>query len=223
MSDAITFLYTFELYFVHMIRALIFDYGGVLSLPQDKSCIKKMQEICNIPPETFIFEYNRRRPEYDRGTINGFEYWTSILKSSNSETTSEILRALINEDVKSWTRINLTILNWAKRLKQYNYKTAILSDMTEDTLEYIMKNFSWISVFDVGIFSCRLGMTKPEPTIYHHCLDELKIKPENGLFIDDDIRNVEAAEKLGMKGIHYKSPQRLQTELQKLGVNINKQ
>jgi hypothetical protein len=32
-----------------MIKALIFDYGGVLALPQDKSCVEKMQEICNIP------------------------------------------------------------------------------------------------------------------------------------------------------------------------------
>jgi putative hydrolase of the HAD superfamily len=206
-----------------MIKALIFDYGGVLSLPQDKSCIKKMQEVCNIPPDIFIFEYNKYRPEYNRGTISGFEYWTSILKSSNSETTSEIIRALIEEDVKSWTQINPTILNWAKRLKQFSYRTAILSDMTEDTLGYIMKNFSWISVFDVRTFSCKLGMTKPEPTIYYYCLNELKIKPEDGLFIDDDIGNVKAAEELGMKGIHYENPQRLQIELHKLGVNINQQ
>jgi putative hydrolase of the HAD superfamily len=206
-----------------MIKALIFDYGGVLSLPQDKSCIKKMQEICNIPPDMFIFEYNRHRPEYDRGTISGFEYWTSILKSSNSETTSEMIRALIDEDVKSWTQINLTIVNWAKRLKQSSYRTAILSDMTEDTLGYIVKNFSWISVFDLRVFSCELGMTKTEPAIYHYCLNELKIKPEDGLFIDDDITNVKAAEKLGMKGVHYKNPQRLRIELHKLGVNVNQQ
>jgi putative hydrolase of the HAD superfamily len=206
-----------------MIKALIFDYGGVLSLPQDKSCIKKMQETCNIPPDIFIFEYNRYRPEYDRGTISGFEYWTSILKSSNSETTSEIIRALVDEDVKSWTQINPTIVNWAKRLKQFSYRTAILSDMTEDTLGYVMKNFGWISVFDVRVFSCKLGMTKPEPAIYYRCLNELKIKPEDGLFIDDDIGNAKAAEELGMKGIHYKNPQRLQIELHKLGVNINQQ
>jgi putative hydrolase of the HAD superfamily len=205
-----------------MIEALIFDYGGVLSLPQDKSCIKKMQEVCNIPPDVFVFEYNRYRREYNRGTMNGFEYWTSILKSSNSQTTSEMIRALIDEDIKSWTQINPTVLNWAKRLKQSSYKTAILSDMTEDTLEYIMKNFSWISAFDVKIFSCKLGIAKPEPAIYYHCLNELKIKPENGLFIDDDVGNVKAAEKLGIKSIHYKNLQRLRIELHKLGVNINK-
>jgi FMN phosphatase YigB (HAD superfamily) len=144
-------------------------------------------------------------------------------KSSNSETTSEVIRALIDEDVKSWTQINPTILNWAKRLKQFSYRTAILSDMTEDTLGYIMKNFGWISVFDVRVFSFELGMIKPEPAIYYHCLNGLKTKPEDGLFIDDDIGNVKAAEKLGMKGINYKNPQRLRIELHKLGVNINQQ
>jgi epoxide hydrolase-like predicted phosphatase len=204
-----------------MIKALIFDYGGVLALPQDKSCVEKMQEICNIPPDEFVFNYNSRRPEYDRGTINGFEYWASILESGNSETTSEVLRALINEDIKSWTRINPNILDLVKKLRQHNYRTAILSNMTEETLEYIMKNFGWISVFDVTVFSCRLGMIKPEPTIYYYCLNELKIEPENGLFIDDDIVNVEAARKIGIKTVHYKNLQQLRIELQKLGVNIN--
>jgi len=204
-----------------MIKALIFDYGGVLSLPQDTSCIKKMQELCNIPPHTFVLEYNRYRPEYDKGMMNGFEYWTCILKSSNSETTSEIIPALIDEDVKSWTQINPIILDWAKKLKQSSYRTAILSDMTEDTLGYIIRNFTWISVFDVRVFSCKLGMAKPEPAIYYHCLKGLKTKPEDGLFIDDDIANAKAAENLGMKAIHYKNPQRLRIELHKRRVNIN--
>uniref|UniRef100_A0A914E9V5 Uncharacterized protein n=1 Tax=Acrobeloides nanus TaxID=290746 RepID=A0A914E9V5_9BILA len=53
--------------------------------------------------------------------------------------------------------------------------------------------------------SCKLGMRKPDCKIYQHVLDELKVKPEEAIFIDDFEQNIEGANKLGITTIHCKN------------------
>uniref|UniRef100_A0A914CDD5 Uncharacterized protein n=1 Tax=Acrobeloides nanus TaxID=290746 RepID=A0A914CDD5_9BILA len=56
--------------------------------------------------------------------------------------------------------------------------------------------------FDAIFESCKLGMRKPNPNIYQHVLNELKLEPEEAIFIDDVIQNLEGASRLGITTIH---------------------
>jgi 2-haloacid dehalogenase len=49
-------------------------------------------------------------------------------------------------------------------------------------------------------------------------LDRYHVKPENALFIDDSLRNIKAAEELGINAIHFKSPELLRKELEARGI-----
>ena len=61
---------------------------------------------------------------------------------------------------------------------------------------------------------------KPFDDIYHITLNRFNLKPENSIFIDDSLRNVRAAQNLGINCIHFKSPENLKEELKSYKIHI---
>ena len=64
------------------IRAVIFDFGGVLGLPQDPVRVATMASLCGLSIEKFRTAYGRDRSELDRGTLSAEEYWSRILRTA---------------------------------------------------------------------------------------------------------------------------------------------
>ena len=71
-------------------------------------------------------------------------------------------------------------------------------------------------LFDIRILSCEVGLRKPDAKIYKYAFRKLSMKPQETVFIDNKLTNVETARKLGAKGIFYKSPSQLRKSLEKL-------
>jgi putative hydrolase of the HAD superfamily len=81
-----------------------------------------------------------------------------------------------------------------------HYKLGVISD-TWPSLDRVFKNTGVRQYFSTFIMSSVLGVLKPHELMYTTALKELGVKPEEALFIDDNIVNVEAARKLGMQGL----------------------
>jgi putative hydrolase of the HAD superfamily len=62
-----------------------------------------------------------------------------------------------------------------------------------------------IDAFHVAIFSCEVGLAKPDPEIYKHILRLCSTEPEEAIFVDDFIENIEAANLLGIHGVLFKN------------------
>jgi len=105
------------------------------------------------------------------------------------------------------------MLAWQLALKQRGLLTAILSNMGDNVLENMEREFDWLHRFDVLVWSFQLGMAKPNPAIYRHTLAELSVQPEETLFIDDKPANIEAAQALGIQAIEFSTVERLRTDL----------
>lgn len=191
---------------VQRLEAVIFDYGEVLSLPQPEQVRARLLSLSGLPGDRFWEEYRRWRPDYDRGASNGMAYWSRVLAAGNGLIDSGLLAALVQADGESWSRINPEMLAWSRALRTTGYRTAILSNMPADMLEYIQNQHSWLEEFPVRMFSCRLGLLKPEPAIYRRCLEALKIPPASALFLDDTPENAAAARSLGMQAAVFRSP-----------------
>ncbi len=200
------------------VEAVIFDFGNVLTFPPHDRDLSAMQRISGLDRETLQREFRRHRPDYDRGAIDGPEYWARVLRSGGAEADARRIRELIREDITSWTRINPVVLAWAGELRQAGIKTAILSNMPAELLIDIVSRFPWIGDFDASMFSCRLGMIKPEPGIYQACLEALEVEAGKNVFIDDSIENVEGAEALGIEVIHHLCLEDTLERLQCLGL-----
>lgn len=187
------------------IKAVIFDYGGVLSLPPDNIKMLKLAEISSLEPALFEQEYRRHRSEYDRGTLTAADYWSKILRVGGVTANGKLTETLTRLDIGIWTVINHTMVDWSSLLKERGYRTAVLSNMPRETLAYINRNFPWINNFDTCIFSCDHGLIKPESQIYHICLEALGVKVGEALFIDDSCENTGAAARLGLHTLTFES------------------
>jgi putative hydrolase of the HAD superfamily len=185
--------------------AVIFDFGGVLGLPQDPARAASMASLCGLPLEKFFSIYQRDRLELDRGTLPTAEYWGRIIRAGGILPDSDLIERIEREDALGWTRINQAVVAWASELRSAGYRTAILSNMPVDKLAFMRESgrFEWLRDFDPAIFSCDFSMVKPEPTIYRLCLDRLGLAPARCLFLDDSAVNVEGARACGINALHF--------------------
>ncbi len=72
------------------------------------------------------------------------------------------------------------------------------------------------SAYDVVVSSAAVGLRKPDPRIYQVILARLGAQPAEAVFVDDFIENIEAAQALGMHGVHFRSPAQAVAELHSL-------
>lgn len=102
-----------------------------------------------------------------------------------------------------------------KELKNHHL-IAICSNNNWEAYLAHEKKFGWDEIFDVEVLSGKYGVQKPNPKIYKILLNELGVKASNCVFVDDRTENIEAARKLGIKGIVFSSVPELRKELIKM-------
>ena len=132
-------------------------------------------------------------------------------------TTIEKLRQV---DKEMWSRPNEPMIRWLQRIHAGGFKTAILSNMPTDMADHVREIFPWLSDFDHHIFSAEVRSAKPEPAIYRHAIEALEVAPPEALFIDDREENLAGARAMGIRGIRYRSVERLREDLRAIGFPI---
>ena len=96
------------------------------------------------------------------------------------------------------------------------YKTGLLSNAWAGTRQSLGARYSFLHVFDVSVFSDEVGMVKPDPAFFHWILERLDVLPEESVFIDDRLVNIEAARALHMAGIHFQTREQALQDLRTL-------
>ena len=187
------------------VEAVVFDYGNVLSLEQAAGAPEKMARLCNLPVDVFVERYWHTRLEYDRADLQGKSYWESVAREQASVLTPGVLEELYRVDSEGWGNANPVMLRWVEQLRSAGVRMAVLSNMPREVSVFLVKNREWLSGFDPVIFSCDVGSVKPEEAIYRHCLDRLRLAPEQVLFLDDKLYNVEGARRLGMHSLVFET------------------
>jgi putative hydrolase of the HAD superfamily len=200
------------------LRAVIFDYGMVLTGAPDADAHDAMVRITGLPIERFESLYWQDRHAYDEGKLSGITFWQKFLRDAQIEADPSKVDELNGLDARMWTTQNPAMVAWQSRLKQRGILTAILSNMGDSVLESIQREFEWIKGFDVLVWSYQLLMAKPVPQIYLHTLARLGTRAEETLFIDDKRVNVDAALSLGMKSIEFSTVDRLRNDLVAAGL-----
>jgi len=200
------------------LRAVVFDYGIVLTGPPDATAWANMLRITGLPEERFHSLYWIDRPALDEGKLTGLGFWQKLLREA--ELPLDHAEELNRWDARLWTVENPIMVAWQLKLKQRGLLTAILSNIGADVLASVERTFDWIHHFDVLVWSYQLGIVKPDPEIYRHTLRELGTNPEETLFIDDRRPNVEAARALGIQALEYSSVEQLREELIAAGLDL---
>ena len=188
-----------------MITLLALDYGGVVAHFISDDDLQAMSELTSFDHQTFLDRYWRYRAEYDRDTYSLTEYWALVLKGAE-----DLIPEISALDLAGWSNFDDELISWAK---EQNLPIALLSNMATPMFEALQTKAKWPAIFDYHIISGKLKVNKPERAIYEHLIKESNVHPSEILFLDDMKANVEGAQRLGIKALHYRSVGELKTIL----------
>lgn len=197
-----------------MIKNVIFDIGNVLL----DFCWKDHIARFGFQGE----KADRHRPGDDACPIwpkldLGLESDEDILEqfvAHTPELEQEI--RLVFSDLSTIVREYEGSVDWIESLKARGYHTYYLSNYGERIRREASKELSFLSHMDGGIMSYTVHLAKPDPAIYQTLLDRYGLKAEECVFLDDTVRNVEAAQALGIAGIVVTSQEQAKKELETL-------
>ena len=199
------------------LRAVAFDYGMVLSGPPHPEAHGELRRITGLSHEDFERHYWTDRLAYDRGDLTGLAFWQKLAADASLPLSEGEIAELNSWDARMWSTTNARMLAWHSKLAAKGLRTGILSNMGDSVLDNMLTQFAWIEDFDVLIWSYQHRMIKPQPEIYHLLLERLGTAPEETLFLDDKLENIEAARMLGIQGIQFSTADQLRQDLISLG------
>ena len=96
------------------------------------------------------------------------------------------------------------------KIKELNYPCFVLSNWSAETYEGMEETYPFLKDFDGKIISGRDFLIKPDPAIYELAISRFDLIPQETLFIDDRLDNIEAAQKLNFQTIHLTNPSLIQ-------------
>jgi len=201
-----------------MIKSIIFDVGGVLMADVPLKKIAQELSMRFSMPEDELHSYlypNEHWTLLTLGKISENEYWEYFLKTSKVNVDKEELKDVVRTELRPIEE-TVKILPLLKRQCQL----AILSNHSKEWSEFMTKEYYFFSYFDQIIFSCEVGLRKPDSRIYKLALTKLGSMPEECLFIDDKKRNTDGAEEVGMKTITLDNISNLREELFQFGIAL---
>lgn len=106
-----------------------------------------------------------------------------------------------------------------RQLKESNqYKLYALTNWSAELFPIALERYEFLHWFDGRVVSGEEKMRKPFPEFYQLILNRFGLTPEETLFIDDNLRNIKAAEEIGLRCIVFQSPEQLKKELVAQGI-----
>lgn len=187
------------------ITAIIFDYGKVLSLPPTEQQWKRLASVFGVDQPAFQHNYWGFRDGYDRGEYNGPEYWRMIARAFGKPISEVEVTQLIAWDNDQWTNENPEMLDFVRRAHSEGLRTAILSNMQREMLAFMRAKFPWLydGLFDAQVYSCELGVVKPDAPAYLETCKRIDCQPANTLFLDDKQPNIDGAHRAGLQALLF--------------------
>lgn len=188
------------------IKAIFFDLGGVIlrteyQAPRQYLAESFGMDYDDIDKVVFGGGPNGSAARASLGEITEEQHWLNVMKVLK-QPASEYGR--IRDEFFAGDVIDRGLVEFLRSIKP-KYKTGLISNAWSGLRNYIVRE-KLDNVFHHMVISAEVGVAKPDPKIYHIALEQLQVQPKEAVLVDDFIENIEACEKVGMKGIHFKSP-----------------
>ena len=200
------------------IDAVIFDLGGVLIDWNPSYVFDKMfgsdeekkkhffEKICTNDWNE-MQDAGRPLKEATEELVAKFPEWKEYIEAYYGRW-EEMLGGPIHETVEMLRQIK----------EDGNYKLYALTNWSAELFPIALERYDFLHWFEGRVVSGEEKIRKPSRKFYQLLLDRYHLQPSDVLFIDDNLRNIKAAEEIGMKTIFYKNPAQLKNELLKLKV-----
>ena len=198
-------------------RVAVFDLGGVLINWDPRNLYRKLFAGDESAMEAFLsdvctVEWNERQ---DAGRTFAEAVAELLPRHADKIDLIEAFGRRFDEMITGTVAGTVEIL---ADLKHAGVPRYALTNWSAETFPSQRDRFPFLSWFDGIVVSGEEGVIKPDARIFRILLDRYRIAPDEAVFIDDDPANAAAADALGIQGIHFRSPELLRRELEKLGL-----
>jgi len=198
------------------IRAVFIDFGGVIMRTEDKGPRTRQAERLGMTYRDLekIFFESESSQRASKGEIPEEAHWLAVAKALgvNRPEAGRIIDEFFSGD-----RADVALLDLLRSLRPER-KVGLISNAWSGLRAFISGQ-KFEDVFDEMIISAEVGLVKPDPRIYHLALEKLGVLPEESVFLDDVLVNVEAARSAGMSAIQFTQPEKALEELKQLLLN----
>ena len=196
-----------------MIRAVIFDMGGVILRTEKQDERRKWEMQLGLQPselERAVFG-SEASARASIGQAQESDVWKSVASrfGLNNAQLHEFRRDFFAGD-----QVDALLTQFIRDLRP-RYKTAILSNAWLNARAAITQKFGMGDAVDAIIISAEEGIAKPDARIYHLAAKRLGVLPQEAIFVDDMPENTQAADALGMRGVRFKNTAQAIAEVKK--------
>ncbi len=194
-----------------MIKAVIFDNNGVMTSCDDEASIPKLAEYFDVEVEYLRSIYHKVVEPANRGEITTEEFFCKLTAAIDKNCVLEEIWPIFMTCYKPKPEMKPFLLELGKK-----YKIVLLTNFI-DCFEKLNKAvWHYEDIFrEAEMFvSSKIHLVKPNENIYLYALSHLGLKAEETIFVDDRETNIEAANKLGMRTVHFTSPAQCKNELE---------
>lgn len=150
------------------------------------------------------------------GEITEEEFWITIIRTHGWTVTVDDLKKTVRQNFKEIQGTRRLI----EQLKENGYRLGLLSVHAREWIEHLEKEFDYHKLFDSVLYSFEVGISKPDRKAYQLILEQLKVKPDECIFIDDSIQNLEGAKLLGITTVLFENAEQLVKDLRSLNIRI---
>ncbi len=182
---------------------IICDLGNVLIDFDHRIAVRKILE-CTPRKEEDVYNLFFDSPLtelYEEGKMSPDEFFRRVKEFLNLDMDHGSFLSIWNE-IFFKTPKNIKMQDFLRRIKS-GYKLVMVSNLNKTHFEFLKGQMNIFSEFDKLVLSYEVRYRKPHPEIYRLALESVKTSPPRAFYIDDRKDLVEAASKLGIKGIVF--------------------
>lgn len=197
-----------------MIKAIIFDYGGVLKIDTGPG-LEKIIKYLGTTREKWEKEWFLGSREANNSGKPHHDYFLEVcLKFKNDEGVEDFVKRFLEES-KGKHVVNKDLVDIIIGLKSSGFKIGLLSNY-DVILRDKLRADGIYELFDSIIISAEVKYIKPEPEIFKLSFAELGVLPEETVFIDDTPKSLEGADIIGYHPILFRDNESFKAELEKI-------
>ena len=197
-----------------MVKAILFDWGGVLTQGRYRDSIIRLidsrYKTQIALKRSFI---GKLMDKMDSNTLEFDDFTKKINKKFEINISVDEMDEIFR---KAILPANSELIDIIKKLKN-KYRVVLASNNNPKTVSIVRAKYEeLLNLFEKTYFSFEIGLCKPDKEFFLYILRDLGLDRENVLFIDDKLENVQSAKKIGMKSIQFESSTQIIKELSKL-------
>ena len=201
------------------IDTVIFDLGNVLIQWDPRHLFRKIFGSDDVAMEHFLSvvctpEWNE---EQDRGRLWQDAVAEAVARHPQHESNINAYFDRWSEMIPGEVEGTVKIL---EQLRGLNLRLLALTNWSAETFHFAEARFPFLDWFEGIVVSGRERIIKPDPAIFKLIIERYHLHAEKTVFIDDNVRNVEAAEREGLHGVHFQSADELVAQLRALRISL---